>query len=120
MKNNLMQLGVAGLTVVLLVSLLDPFMLTMPESLVMMALLIATVLVCVFAGFVLQEQTGDEREMQQRSHAGRIAYLAGLASLMLAVIVQGLAHHVDPWIVLSLGVMLIAKLAARFYEDCRG
>jgi hypothetical protein len=118
MKNNLL-LGIVVLIIVaLLVSLADPFMLLMPASFVMMALVVASVLVCVFAGFVLREKAGDEREALHRLTAGRIAYLAGLAVLALGVLCEGIrAHHVDPWLLIALGVMIVAKLATRLYAD---
>jgi hypothetical protein len=50
-------------------------------------------------------------------HAGRTAYLSGIAVLLLALIVQGFAHAIDPWIMLALGVMVVAKLGARLFFD---
>lgn len=117
MRNNLFQIFIVVLIVVLLVSVSDPFMLFMPPPLLAPVLLAATVLVCVFAGFVLKERTGDEREVLHRLHAGRVAYLSGLAILTLGLVSEGLAHHVDYWIVLALGVMLVAKLVAHLYAD---
>jgi hypothetical protein len=31
--------------------------------------------------------------------------------------VQGLAHAIDPWVALALGVMVIAKVGARIFYD---
>ena len=118
MGNKYLQIGAGLFLVILLVSLLDPFMLTMPTHLAMMAMVGATIIVALFAGTVLQEKAGDERESHNRSLAGRIGYLAGLVVLTLGVLVEGLTtHHVDTWVASALGVMVIAKILARFYAD---
>lgn len=114
MKSRLLQAVVAAFILVLLISLSDPFMLVMPTQMVMLALLAATVLVCVWAAFILREEPGDEREALQRLHAGRTAYLVGVGVLTLGVIVEALtAHHVDIWLASTLGVMIVAKLVTR-------
>jgi hypothetical protein len=81
------------------------------------ALLGAAVVACVWVGFVMYEQAHDEREALHKMHAGRIAYLSGIAVLTVALMVQGFAHDIDPWISIALGVMVIAKLGARFYSE---
>lgn len=117
MENKTIQIVVACAVVVFLGLLTDPFMLWMPPMAGMVFLLCATVLLCVWGGFVMKEKAHDEREVVHRMHAGRTAYLSGIAILTVALVVQGLAHHIDPWIALALGVMVIAKLASHFYSD---
>jgi len=87
----------------------------MPEMGSTLALLGVTVLVSIFAGFVIFENAGDEREVVHRMNAGRVAYLSGLGVLTVALIVQGLKYEIDPWISLALGVMVVSKLVARKY-----
>lgn len=89
----------------------------MPMMGEMLALLLVTVLMLVWAGFVMQETARDEREVQLKMKSGRIAYLSGLGVLTLALIVQGLSHAIDPWITLALAVMVLAKLLARVFEE---
>ncbi len=103
--------------VALLVALADPFMLLMPAPAQMFALLSASALVAVLAGFVILEGRGDERDAAHRMQAGRVAYLSGLAILTLALLFQGFAHDVDPWIVFALVGMVLAKLAARVWSE---
>ncbi len=117
MKNNILPAATAFLLVGLLVILTDPFMLWMPPMAAMLALLCATALVCAWAGFVLYEKPGDEREREHRMHADRFAYLFGIAILTTALVVQGLSHHIDLWVALALGSMVVAKLAARIYAS---
>lgn len=119
MKNNIVQIIVAVTFVVLLALLSDPFMLWMPEAGVMAALLGVAILACVWAAFVMYERAADEREEFHRMQAGRVAYLSGVAVLTVALVVQGLAHDIDPWVSAALAVMITAKLGARIYASLR-
>lgn len=117
MKNNIAQVFTAVATIVFLGLLTDPFMYWMPAQMEMLILVGVTVLLCVWFGFVASEQANDEREALHRMHAGRVAYLSGIATLTIALLVQGLAHAIDPWIAATLGIMVVAKLASHFYTD---
>jgi len=112
-----MQILFAFVLVVLLLALTDPFMYWMPESAAMVALLVAAGMVAVFAGFMLKENGGDERDATHRAFAGRVAYLAGLGVLTIALLVQGFSHTLDMWVPLALGTMVIAKIAARIFAE---
>lgn len=114
---NTVHIALALILVVLLFALTDPFMYWMPEAGAMLALVIAAALALVFAGFVMQENGGDERDVAHRSFAGRVAYLLGLGALTIALLVQGFSHALDPWIPLTLGLMIVSKIAARVYAD---
>lgn len=83
----------------------------------MIVLLIVTVLMLIWAGYIMFEKATDEREIVLRMHAGRIAYLGGVTILTVGLIVQGFAHTIDPWIVGTLCIMVLTKLVARVYED---
>ena len=89
----------------------------MPMMGEMTVLLIASVLLVLWAGFVMQETAHDEREVVLKMKAGRIAYLSGLGVLMVALIIQGFAHSIDPWITGALAVMVVSKLLARLYLE---
>jgi len=115
MRNTITHTFVGIVTVVLLLLLTDPFMYWMPEQMVMAVLAGASVLMCFWMGFVAYERAADEREVQHRMFTGRVAYLAGIAVLTVALLVQGLAHSIDPWIATALAVMVLAKLLAHAY-----
>jgi uncharacterized protein YhhL (DUF1145 family) len=120
MKNNLSHIAVAIITVVLLLALVDPFMYWMPPMAGMVALVLACVVVIGWAGFVMYEGAADEREAAHRMNADRIAYFASVTILTLALLVQGIQHAVDPWVAFALGVMVVAKVAARIYYESHG
>lgn len=115
--NTFISISTALVLVGLLFATTDPFMYFMPSAAAMALLFVSATCVVVFAGFVMREKGGDEREAAHRSNAGRTGYLAGLAILTVALVVQGLAHDIDGWIPLTLGVMVVAKLVARWYGD---
>ena len=117
MKNNTIKIIVALVLVFFLATLADLIPFWMPKMNEMMVLLIVSVLLLVWAAFVMFEQVGDEREVVHRMDAGRIAYLAGIAVLTLGLIVQGFAHAIDPWISIALGTMVVSKLCARLFFD---
>lgn len=120
MKNNLFHILTAVALVVLLFLQTDPLMYWMPSMAVMPALLVATLLACVWAGFVMNETATDEREAMHRMNAGRIAYLAGIAVLTVALFWQGMHHASDPWIAIALATMVIVKLGARLFYESNG
>lgn len=116
MKNNIIQeVSVSLILIVLLALLLNPFDLWMPSALFMMIVLGLAVVFAVFVSFVWKENTRDEREMLHKMLAGRIAYLVGAGMLVLGIIVQSFSHEIDPWLVLTFGVMILAKIAGIIY-----
>jgi hypothetical protein len=68
-----------------------------------------------FSIFVWKERAYDERELIHRNFASRLGYLAGSSVLVVGIIVETLKHRFDPWLVLTLLVMIAAKLATRVY-----
>jgi hypothetical protein len=117
MHNTTLQFVLSGVLLLTLVFLSDPFMYWMPPKGAMVVLIVAAVLAGFFAGVVLREGASDEREALHRMYAGRVAYLLGIGVLTTALLVQGFSHTIDPWISTTLGLMIIAKLVARFYLD---
>ena len=115
--NTIISYSIVALMVLLLFTLTDPFMYWMPDMTQMAALTIATALLVVFAGLILREGAGDERETLHRMHAGRAAFLSGIAILTLALLLQGLRGAIDPWIPVTLAAMVLAKVFARRYTD---
>lgn len=118
MENKLTKEIIVSLTlVVLAVLLLNPFHFWMPDMMVMGMLAILLVLFGVFASFILKEKIFDERDNVNRSLAGRNAFLAGSAILMLGIVIQGYSHSIDPWLVIALIMMIIIKIVTRIWSD---
>jgi uncharacterized membrane protein YgdD (TMEM256/DUF423 family) len=89
----------------------------MPNMAHMAMLAAAIVAFGAFAAFVLREGIGDERENVHRMFAGRVAFLAGSGILLFAIIFQSLKESLDPWLVVGLLVMILAKVGARLYSS---
>ena len=117
MKNNIKEIIVTLCLVAIAVLLLNPMNFWMPDMMVMGMLALGLVIFGIFASFILREKTFDERDSLHRTLAGRNAFLSGSAVLMLGIIVEGYTHSVDPWLVIALIVIVIAKLATRIWSD---
>lgn len=117
MNKNYSHILVAGVLAFFLLTLADLVPFWMPMMGEMVALLVVSVLMLIWAGFVMKEVAHDEREVLLKMKSGRVAYLSGLGVLMLALIVQGFEHSIDPWIAIALAVMVLTKLFARLYEE---
>ena len=117
MNKNYLHSGVAIVLAFFLLTLADLVPFWMPMMGEMTALLLVVILLLVWAGFVMQETAHDEREVLLKMKSGRVAYLSGLGVLMVALVVQGFAHAIDPWIAVALVVMVVAKLFTRHYEE---
>ncbi|MGB0757398.1 MAG: hypothetical protein ACPGO5_02990 [Patescibacteria group bacterium] len=114
-KEVLQEISIALVLLILVVMFIDPLMLIMPGELAMFVMLLAAILFLVFAMFVWKERALDEREEYHRMIASRIGWLTGATLLMIGLLVQGLKHDVDPWLVIALSGMVIAKVFARMY-----
>ncbi len=118
MKNNfILEIVTAAALLALATLILNPSHMWMPDAVLMGALLGLLVLFCLFAVFVVRERARDEREASHRMLAGRAAFLAGSLVLVAGIIVEGSTHHVDPWLVLALVGMVVAKLGMSIYSD---
>ncbi len=117
MKNNFLEILTTVGLVLIAVLLLNPFDFWMPQMMVVGLLVIALVLFGVFAIFILREKTIDERDAVHKTLAGRNAFLAGSAVLILGIVVEGYTHTVDSWIVGALVVMVSTKIITLIWSD---
>ncbi len=117
MISNTAQYALVALLLVLLGALTDPFMYWMPSMPEMLALTLACACLAAWIGLAAREGAKDERDAEHRMFAGRVAYLGGVGTLTVALLAQGLAHTIDPWIPVTLAIMVVTKTAARLYTD---
>lgn len=117
MKNNLLEFITALGLIVLSVLVLNPSRAWMPDAVLMLLLVGVLAVFCLLAVFVVRESAVDEREMSHRALAGRTAFLVGSAVLVVGIISEGMTHQVDPWLVLALVLMVLAKIGTRIYSD---
>ncbi|MDE2030729.1 MAG: hypothetical protein KGI58_00490 [Patescibacteria group bacterium] len=117
MKNNIKEIIITLCLIAIAVLLLNPFNFWMPDMVVIGILAIALVLFGIFASFILREKIFDERDSLHRTLAGRNAFLAGSAMLMIGIIIEGYSHKVDAWLVITLIVMIFTKITTRMWSD---
>lgn len=117
MKNNLKEIIVAVFLVIIAILLLNPFHFWMPDMMVMIMLGLLLALFATLATFIIREGKFDERDNIHRMLAGRNAFLAGSAILIIGIIIEANSHSVDFWLVLALIVMILVKLFTRFWSD---
>lgn len=117
MKNNLLEILTTAGLVIIAVLLLNPFKFWMPDMMVVGMLAVALVLFGLFASFILREKIVDERDAVHETLAGRNAFLAGSAVLLIGIVVGGYTHTVDPWLVGALTVMIFVKVVTRLWSD---
>ena len=108
-KQLLIPLGVIALSY----AFLDPLMVLMPTMAVYIALALFFSGYIGFALLMWREKATDEREATHRAYAARFAYLAGVGVLVVGIIYQVLTlNTVDPLLILTLTVMVVAKYLA--------
>jgi hypothetical protein len=115
-KDTVSEIVIGVILVLLFLVFLNPFNLWMPEELVLIMLAAMVFLVILFGHLVWREHQGDERERFHKIHAGRFGYLVGLGVIGMAIIVEGVAGSVDPWLIVSIGAMIAAKIMGLLYN----
>lgn len=113
------EITISIVFIIFVLLFLDPFMFWMPNSVVYMAIAGLIVLFALFVGFVWKEQVRDEREQLHKMIAARIGYLFGVGVLVVGIIGQTFFSSVDPWLVIALGAMIVAKLISFLYSSSR-
>ena len=87
----------------------------MPTPLVMMMEALMIIIFGIFASLLWREGAADEREGLHRMIAGRIGFLAGAGTLVVGILVQTIKYSVDPWLVIALTTMILAKIVVLIY-----
>ncbi len=109
-KRFVLECVVTGIVVALSVLLLNPFKFWMPSAahLVSVAFLLASA--CAGGILVWRQSARDEREELHQLLEARAGYVASVVILVFAVVMQSFSHAVDPWLVISLVVIVAVRL----------
>ena len=116
MLMNLGEIVLSVLMIVLSVIKLDPFDWSMPTPVQMLFLGLLIAAFGLYSGLLYREKARDERDAYHLHKASRFGYIAGVTTLVAAIVVQSLNGTLDPWIVIALSVMIVAKLVSRVLE----
>ncbi len=118
MKNkSKKEIVISVVLIVLAILLLNPFHFWMPDMMLMSLFVALLASFGFLTSFILKEDVYDERDQVNRASAGRNAFLLGATSILMGIVVQGYSHSVDPWLVVSLVVMILTKISSRVWSD---
>lgn len=116
MKTNILGEVLISIFLIILLSLfLNPMELSMPRSFHMLIRPLLIAVFVVFTALVWKETAGDEREKLHKFIAARFAYFAAVATLIIGIILQSFQKTIDPWLVIALSTMLLAKIFGLIY-----
>ena len=99
----------------LLIFFINPLDLLMPQPLHPFMIPTLVALFIIFAAILWKEKPGDEREQLHKLIASRFAYFAAVSVLVISVVVQSLQGKIDPWLVITLCIALLAKILGLIY-----
>jgi hypothetical protein len=117
MSKKVIAGGLGTVVVFFLLVLADLVPFWMPMMGEMVTLAVVTVALVLFLAFVITEAAIDEREVILAMRSGQVAYVAGILALLCALVMQVMAHAVDPFVPVALAVMVGSKVAARWYLE---
>lgn len=116
MKNRFFgEIIISLILIGLLVFFLNPLNLIMPQQMHPLMIPVLVILFIIFAGVLWRESPGDERQELHKFIASRIAYFAGTAILIVGIVMQSIHHVIDPWLVIAICSMLLAKIFGLMY-----
>ncbi len=104
---------------VLLGLLFNPFHFWMPGVAEVAVIACLVVVFGLFVALIWREAPRDEREAIHQLRAGRFGFIAGASTIMAGIVVQSLTYMLDPWLLASLGAMVIAKALSFIYSSTR-
>ena len=120
MKNNFFGEMLISLVLMgLLLFYLHPFEPMMPRPIHSFMIPLVVILFIFLTAFFWRETPGDEREKFHRLIVSRFAYFAGTLALIIGIISQSLHHSVDSWLIITLCVMLLAKIIGSLYTKMK-
>ena len=116
MKNKFIgEIVISLILIGFLVCFINPFDLLMPQQMHPFMVPLLVLLFVIFTALLWKEKPGDEREQLHKYIAARFSYFAGLVILILGIILQSIYSEIDPWLVVTICIMLLAKILGRLY-----
>jgi len=120
MKNKFIsELILSVVLIGLLLFFLNPVLVFLPRPMHPFMIPLLVILFIILAGMLWKERPGDEREQLHTFIASRFAYFAGVAVLTIAIVVQHGQGSIDPWLIIAICIMLLAKIIGLLYGHLR-
>lgn len=111
------ELIISGVTIFVLLAFLfhEPFL--MPMGIQMLLITTASVLFLALATLLFRENPKDEREKINSFGAGRFSFLIGSVVLLTGIVHGIINHNINPYLPLTLALMLLSKIIYALYSD---
>lgn len=120
MKNKFIgELVLTCALIGLLLFFLNPLLVFLPRPMHPFMIPLLVILLIIFTGMLWKERPSDEREQLHTLIASRFAYFAGVATLTIALIIQHGQGTIDPWLIIAICIMLLAKIFGLLYGHLR-
>ncbi|MGI8419451.1 MAG: hypothetical protein ACR2LN_02290 [Candidatus Levyibacteriota bacterium] len=116
MKNKFLgEIVISFILIGLLVFFINPLDLLMPQQMHPFMVPLLILLFVIFTSLLWKEKPGDEREQLHKYIAARFSYFAGLVVLIVSIIIESTSGEIDPWLIITVCIMLLAKILGRVY-----
>lgn len=120
MKNKFIgELTLLAALIGLLLFFLNPVLIFLPRPMHPFMIPLLIILFIIFAAMLWKERPTDEREQLHTLIASRFAYFAGVTVLTIAIIIQHAQRSIDPWLIIAICIMLLAKIIGLLYGHLR-
>lgn len=117
-KSFIAELIISLTLILLLMTFVSKEDILMPMSPAMIMFILISVLFVVFSALLFREEERDEREALHKLKAARFSYLVGIVLLIGSILVQTFhTENIDPFIIVTLIGMVVAKILARIYNQ---
>ena len=116
-KNHVPFLEIISTVIIgtLLLFISNPFKMSMKEEVYMISLSLFGIFILASAILLFKFKVKDERDYLNKMISSRISFIITYLLLSLAIIVQGLSHSLDYWIIYIFSVMIFVQLVALIY-----
>ena len=107
------EIIIAAALLILLVLVVNPWHLWMPDMLTYAVVGALLILAGLFAGIAFRGTPEDEREEMHLFFASKAGYFVGVVILLIGVSLRLFEGYVDPWLAGALAGMVIGKVVAQ-------
>ena len=120
MKNNFLgEIIISVVLIGVLLFFIQPVYHMMPNVMYPLMSPLLIIIFIILAATLWKEAPGDEREQLHKLIASRIAYFAAIATLVVAITLETSQGRLDPWLVISACVLLLAKITGVIYTKLK-
>ena len=120
-KNHVPFLEIISAVIIgaLLLFISNPFKMSMKEEVYMISLSLFGIFIIASAILLFKFKVKDERDYLNKIIASRISFIITYIFLSVAIIVQGLSHSIDYWIIYIFSIMVFVQLLVLIYLQRR-